>query len=252
MRPTRNQRSQSSYYPPNIRPLPNLVQPQPWWKSKILVACLIVAAGILFVPWLKILLTSSVIHYAADDNSESAIGNLDLRKVHCQTANNEYKDGDIKNQISFAHKPEVVLQQEISNTLSLGKCSEFPGHSKEITRYPGTSLIVLLEYINTLIKSDRAKGKKLPIAVTITLQAAEDGPGLPKMNEFGFLKIQKLVEEIQRQHGVIAIVGPTGSLQQNLNTYLSNYSNVTICTATDIDKCISHTFSTARNLGSIQ
>lgn len=238
---------------PNIRVLPDSAsKPLPWWRSKIVVAFLILASTALMTPWIQSYFISSLIHYAADDNSDSAINDLDLRKPHCQSSNSQYKEGDIKRQISYAHKPEVVRQEEITNTFNLGKCDKFPKHSKEITRYSGTSLIILLEYLNTLIKADRVRGKKNPVVVTITLQEAESGPNLPKMDEFGFQRIQKLVEEIQKQHGVVVIIGPTGNLQQNLNNYLSTYGNSSICNAVDIDKCIVDAFSKARTLKPVQ
>jgi hypothetical protein len=245
----------SLYSANNIHSLsrPNLAEPTPpWWKSKLIVGSTIVFVLIVCGAWLKTLLTPSVIHYMADDNSDSAINNLHVSQKHCQVANGLYKEGDLKRQIGFAHQPEVVAQQEITNSfVGNGKCDEFPKTSKEVKQYPGTSLIRALEYIDTLIASDRAKGIKFPMVVTITIQAAENGPNLPKMDESGFVKIQKIVREIQKNNGVIAIIGTTGSLQQNLNDKIGR-QGVNICPTNNMEKCVEQSFSMARNLGSIQ
>jgi hypothetical protein len=245
----------SPYSAENIRslPRPNLAEATPpWWKSKLIVGSTIVFALIVLVPWFKTLLTPSIIHYMADDNSDSAINNLHVSQKHCQIANGLYKEGDLKRQIGFAHQPEVVAQQEITNSfVGNGKCEEFTKTSKEVKQYPGTSLIRALEYIDTLIASDRARGIKFPVVVTITLQATESGPDLPKMDESGFLQIQKIVREIQKNNGVIAIIGTTGSLQQNLNDKIGRHG-VNICATNYMEKCVEHSFSIARNLGAIQ
>lgn len=194
-------------------------------------------------------LTVRVNHIRADDVSQSAYQNVNQRKKHCLASSRSLKQGDSQIQIAFADRPEIVDEHKIDGLLGFGNCSSSLISTTSIGRQPGTSLILLLDYILTLIRSSRDKGNLNPFVVTVTLSAAEPGPGQPLLDAKGFSKVRSLVKSILNEKATIAIIGPSGALQGALNESLGGNQNLDICASNNVNQCVDQGFEQARKLG---
>lgn len=189
----------------------------------------------------------NVIHILSDDVSASAADYAALRKQHCQVSAQQYQPGDTVVLIPFAAQPEVTLDTTLSNTLSLlGRCQQEETLSADISRIWGTSLILGLKRIQTVFVDKRGLGKTDPIVVTITLQATEPGKGQPDPRNYA--AIRESIENIVKNRGVVAIIGPTGALQNDLETHLKGLSNQRVCPKNSASECIEWAFQVGRTL----
>lgn len=224
--------------------------PEPWWKSFPVIFTCITALGIILFPYLMNLSSPRVNHFLVDDYSSSAQGMQAQRKEHCQTSLQNYKEGDYHNRIVFADQPEILLEKKITNILMLGKCSDDIYANTTVGGYDGTSIILTLEYLLDLIQSHRLKGRLEPVVVTISLHEAEPGEGLPAMDQEGLLKVKSLIESIVQEKSAIAIIGPSGKLQRDLQKQLKGIPHVDLCTENNVADCVNNAFKTARSIAS--
>lgn len=217
-----------------------------WWKSPAILAAGSLGLVIIGITLFIEITTQRVIHIRADDGSGSAVGYAAQRLQHCQTSNQHYKPGDTVVNIRFADQPVTTQNITLSNGLSLlGQCQQTNTQTTGIGKQPGTSLVRLLESIHTTIKKQRDWNNSNSVVVTVTLQAAEPGPNQPELD---WQRVKTLVHSITSSRGAIAIIGPTGQLQNQLETQLLNERNVRICSFNDVRPCVDWAFETGRHL----
>jgi|GEM_PF-1589749 len=207
---------------PVPKELPKSTSTQPKQGGKLL-ACFAGGIGLLSVMAIPAWIDFSsprIISILADDISSSAKNPAyeKLRHEHCLSLKEQYKAGDEVVRYYFADRPEINRELTINNQLdALSMCQETTPKDLEIGKRDGTSLILLLEQIQTKVKSLRTQGDKKPVVVTITIQDTEPGNDQPKVD---FSRIQKLTNAIAQDRGVVVIVGPKGKLQNDLETFL--------------------------------
>lgn len=225
-------------------------QEKPWRTYPAILGVSLIGIGFLTVPILLDSRTQRVISIEASDVSESAKKFPFLQQQHCEALAHQLKSGDTIVEIQFADNPEVIRDITINNTLFLlGQCKQTNPDSKQpksnIGEQRGTSVILLLERIITVIEEKRTKGLKNPVVVTMTLQAAEPGPGQPKLD---YQRIKTLVEKITSNRGIVAIMGTTGKLQSELTNHLKDNSHANVCTFKDIKDCVGSSFQRGREI----
>ncbi len=223
---------------------------KPWWKYPQYWAVGIIGTGFLTVPVFIDSKITRVISIQANDISQSAQSLPILQQQNCEARAKQLKSGDKMVDVEFADRPEMIRDTEVNNTLLLlGECKPTKPDPKQppsgVGKQPGTSPILLLDRVQTVIEEKRAKGLNNPVVVTIALQAAEPGPGQPKLD---FNRIQEQVETITADKGVVVILGPNGQLQADLHSKLKGNPNAKVCTFKDIAKCVDWSFERGRQL----
>ncbi len=220
---------------------------KPLWQSPVVFASGSVGFAIASMTLATSMTIQNITHIRGDDVSASAKVFTLQRKQHCQMSNQFYKPGDTVITLPFADRPEKTFETTLSNSFSLvSQCKTDETPPAGIGREPGTSLILELERIQTIIANKRGLGNKEPIVVTMTLQATEPGKHQPDPNDFG--QIKSLVESIIRDRGVIAIIGPTGKLQDDLEVRLKGLPNQRICPANSVMTCVEWALESGRKL----
>ncbi len=237
----------SRYY----TPLP--VQPERvWWKSPAILGAVVLAVAVVGGSLAVEFTTQPVIHIRADDNSESAAGYTKERRAHCQAGTHNYKPGDTVLLIPFADRPVLSKDITVFNSLSLlGECqkTEREIHNKQ----PGTSLVLLLERINAAIQEQRDKKNFNPAVATILIDDAEPGPGQPALD---YNRVGALVGEIGEKRGVVALMVPSGKLQEALESHLQGRASVCLLNPgqdesevrQSVVPCVDSAFERARRL----
>ncbi|MEL6441379.1 MAG: hypothetical protein AAFQ80_19265 [Cyanobacteria bacterium J06621_8] len=221
----------------------------PWWRSWQVILAGTLGASLISVPIVLDYSVSRVIHFMVDDVSLSAAEQKQsLRIEHCQASFQNYKEGDFQVQVVFADQPEMLREKKVTNVLMLGNCNDVIATGITVGQQRGTSLILVLEYIDDLIKSYRFKGSSEPIVVTISIDEAEPGPGQPLMDRNGLLRVKSLLESIAQENGVVTIIGPTQELQRDLQKQSIELTNTKICTSNDVTDCVKSSFRSARQL----
>lgn len=232
------------YYQPKTYSPPTPTQPnEPWFKSPIILSASILGLGVVGATLFVELTTQRIIHIRADDNSDSAENYTTERQQHCQASIQHYKPNDVAITIPFADRPVITESISIFNSLSLlGKCQNT---QREIhNNVAGTSLILLLDRIESTVKKQRARNNINPVAVTIAIQ--DDEPGLNQPNPQDIEKIKTLVHQITQDQGAIAFMVEDETLRNHLDTNLALEGKVQICEFKDISNCVDWAFETAR------
>ncbi|GAA6616563.1 hypothetical protein [Scytonema sp. NUACC26] len=220
---------------------------KPVWQSPIVLVSSSVGLAILSMTLATSITPRNITHIRGDDVSTSAKVLSLQRKQHCQISTQFYQSGDTAIALPFANQPEKTSETTLSNSLSLlSQCQKDEILPTSIGQEPGTSLILALAKIQTIIANKRALGSRQPFVVTITLQATEPGKHQPNPNDFQYIK--SLVESITRDKSVIAIAGPMGQLQNNLEVVLKGLPNQRICPANSVMTCVEWAFETGRKL----
>jgi hypothetical protein len=232
------------YYQPKTYSPPTPNQPnEPWFKSPIILSASILGLGVVGATLFVELTTQRIIHIRADDNSDSAETYTAERQQHCQASIQHYKPNDVAITIPFADRPVTTESISIFNSLSLlGKCQD---SQREIhNNVAGTSLILLLDRIETTVKKQRARNNLNPVVVTIAIQ--DDEPGQNQPNPEDIQRVKTLVHNITQDQGAIAFMVEDEALKNQLDTNLATEGNVQICDFKDIANCVNWAFETAR------
>ncbi len=212
------------------------------WKSPLVLAA--VSAGVLVVGMMLVseLTAQRVIHVRADDSSDSAASYAAVKQAHCQASVQHYKPGDTAIAFSFADRPVTTQNISIANSLTLlGACKNSqPPMSK---KQPGTSLILLLERIQSVVQKQRARHNLNPLVVTITIQDAEPGPNQPQLD---LDKVKELVNDIIADGGSLALMVEDEDLQSQLDMKLAEDGNVEVCSFQDVNQCVNLAFEMGR------
>lgn len=223
--------------------------PPPWWQSWQVILAGTLGASLISIPMVLDFSASRVIHFMVDDVSRSATEQKQaLRIEHCQASFQNYREGDYQIQVVFADQPEMLREKKVTNILMLGNCNDAISTGTTVGQQKGTSLILVLQYLDELIKSYRFKGSDEPIVVTISIDEAEPGPGQPLMDRNGLLRVKSLLESITQENGVVTIIGPTQELQRELQKQSIELNGTKICTFNDVTDCVKSSFRSARQL----
>lgn len=225
---------------------------KPWWKSLPILGTLGMAIAIGGYILYNEFTIQPVIHIRAEDNSQSASGDVLQRQLHCQVSSHNYKPGYTVINIPFADRPVLTKEITLVNSLSfLGECQKT---KPEITsKKPGTSLLLLLERGKEVIQEQRSQKNHSPVVFTILANAFEPGPDQPVLD---FNRVKTLIDEITKQQTVVAIMIPPGELQEQLANHLQGRASV--CPLNEgknedevrqsILPCVDNAFNQARQL----
>lgn len=202
--------------------------------------------GALSAPVFWQLAQPSILHLNLVDISDSAKNNQKgLPEQVCQIGSQYRKLGDRSVTILYANQAEVVDTENIQDQLTaLSVCKKALSASAEnTTKYNGTNIVAPLKQAVRVIKQQRQE-KAFPVIVTMTLDEAESGPGIPELD---WQEINKLVNQITIDRGILAIIGPTGELQNELLEKL-NRPGVLICPSLSASDCVGRAFNQGRSL----
>jgi hypothetical protein len=230
---------------------PEHTKPKLWRKIITYSGIAIGIIALFAIPAVIDLKQPRVISIIADDISDSAMtpAYIALRNSHCKSLGEHYKSGDEIVHFLFADRPEIFQELTIANQLdNLNLCKDTnPNKSEvEISKHPGTSLILLLEQIKTKIDSQRNQGDKKAVVVTITLQEIEPGSDQPKVD---FNRIKMMIRNLtQDKKVVIAIIGTKGYLQNTLEAQLKDEQHVRIFPIQNIQQAVDWGMTTGRSL----
>ncbi|OCR02450.1 hypothetical protein BCD67_00730 [Oscillatoriales cyanobacterium USR001] len=214
-----------------------------WFKSPIMLSVIFLGISVLGATLFVEFTTQHIIHFRADDNSDSAENYTAQRQQHCQASIQQYKPGDMAITIPFADHPVTTQKISIFNSLSLlGKCQDTKRDIKSKQR--GTSLILLLKRIEMTVQKERARKNFNPVVATIAIQDDEPGPNQPNPNDIE--QIKTLVHSITEDKGAIAFMVEDETLKNQLETDLATEGKVQICDLKDISNCVTWALETAR------
>jgi hypothetical protein len=214
-----------------------------WWKSPAILGAGLLGIGILGTTLFIEFTTQRVTHVRADDRSDSGENYALQRQQHCQASSHNYKSGDTLINVPFADRAVVSRHLNIFNSLAvLGECqnTDRPIKSKQ----PGTSLMRLLERIQTTVKEQRAQHNLNPVVATILIDDAEPGKNQPTLD---LNKVKTLVKDITSDRGAIAIMVHSEELHDQLEPLLSD-ERTRVCSFNDVNSCVDWAFETGRKL----
>ena len=214
-----------------------------WFKSPAILLAILLGVGAVGATLLVEFTTQHVIHVRADDSSDSAKNYTEQRQQHCQASVQHYKPGDTAINIAFADRPVTTQHISILNSLSvLGQCqnTKAPISNKQ----PGTSLILLLERIQNVVKKERDRKNDNPVVVTVEIQDSEPGPNQP--NPKDIQRVKTLVRSIMSGGGALAIAVEDEALRNQLDTALTDEVNVQISAFNNITSSVDWAFTTGR------
>jgi hypothetical protein len=202
------------------------------------------ATGALVIPPGLELLTSSVYTGIALDYSLSANPFAAERRQVCKAVSQLQKTGDGSAVIAFADRAEVTSHINfVWNKLELGAQCRQPDLKKYgIGKNAGTSISLALKEIGDLQQRQKHSQDSRPFVGIVFLQEAEAGPNQPKLD---FDEIKASIEQINRNHGVVAIIGPTGNLKEKLKAHLKD-AKAEICSFAEIKYCVDWSLTEGR------
>lgn len=238
-------------FTPGEPPKQNSAKPNSAWQKILTYSGLALGAtSLMVIPVWMDFQTQKIISISADDISDSAqiTAYKTLRHDHCKNRAEHYKSGDELIHYFFADQPEINRELIIHNEIdTLSLCQETTPKLKDVDigKHPGTSLILLLEQIQTKIQTLRAQGNNKPVVITITLQATEPGEDQPQVD---FNRIKTLINAIAQDRGVVTVIGAKGKLQNTLETSLKGSKNVRLFPRQSIQQAIDWSFKTGRSL----
>ncbi|MEB3233610.1 MAG: hypothetical protein VKJ64_21555 [Leptolyngbyaceae bacterium] len=222
-------------------------QQTPLWRSPLLwlgIALIIIIGAIPIIEWYR---TVQVIAILASDVSQSALADPTIGYHICRNQTQSLKPNDIAIDLFFADTTEPTRSSAVENVTQLfARCNVFKSnqpHPNTVGQGTGTSPIVLMDRILCQIDIQRTAGNDYPIAAIIWLQAAEPGPGLPALD---FTILGSQINQITKQKGHVTIIGPTGTLRQELDDLSAQNPNLRICSVAEHQSCIRQTFERAR------
>lgn len=217
-----------------------------WLKNPGTWGAIIVLTGLTVLSITTDINTQRVNAFRADDVSGSAKKYPLLHQDHCQVQAQQLKQGDDQTALQFANRAEVISRKSVDNPLvfqqQCQKTKTPSGLPNPTFTEKGTSLILVLERIDTTLQTLRDEGNHNPAVVTLTLHAAEPGPDQPPLD---FQRVRTLVQNITQEGGSVAIMGPTGNLQQQLETHLQGL-NVRVFPAANIEQGVNWAFEIGR------
>ena len=218
------------------------------WKSPLLWLAILattIVAGIPVVEWYR---TVRVIAVLARDVSNSGLAEPTVGQNICLAQTQALKPGDVTIDIAYADTTEATRSSQVQSvTQMFPRCQDYVKQQRPETVgiRNGTSLLLLLERIQTQIQIQRKAGNTNPISALIWLQAAEPGPGLPTLN---FDVLGERIKQITNDRGRVTIVGPTGELRQNIEKLSAQNPYLQVCSVAEHQACIRSTFDAARAL----
>ena len=234
------------YRPPTVIPLPTPdTDPSKtlrrWLYSGISLALL---ALISYLVWET--RRPRLIHYIVNDQSASAQPLSAQRQQHCQASLEHYRSGDRRIEIAYADRPETIHDQTISNTFLFNPCQTAIA-PLDIGNQDGTSLIRALEQIAQQVSQTRLQTPDQRVAVTLTLQHAEIVGDQPALDASGYETLRQSITQITGDNqGTIAIIGPGGALQNDLQRELQNQPNLRIFPFAATESCVTWALTTPR------
>jgi hypothetical protein len=190
-------------------------------------------------------MTQRILLFQVNDDSASANVFAALRRELCQVSSQNLKYNDAVVWMSFADSTEVTRDLTLGNSLALlGQCQQITA-SSSIGKVAGTSFVRAVDRTQRAIAKKRNEGNTNPVVASFTLQAAEPGPGQPELN---WQHIHTQLQKITSDRGVVVIIGPTGELQEDLETNLQDIPRVHICPVANGKTCLESAITTARKL----
>lgn len=184
-----------------------------------------------------------ILYLRADDVSESGLEHQAIETQHCKVSQRHQMVGDYSVVIGFAEKAEVVNDRQIKNQLDFASC-DFD--TSALGKLPGTSVLNLFYLANTVVKGYRARGVDYPLVFTLTLDAAEQVPGELPFDEQSLKKVTEITNELTKNNGQIAIIGPSATLQQKLKAHLESNPNIQVCPYSNVKSCVEDAIKKAR------
>lgn len=218
---------------------------QPKRQRKWIWTIVILATGALVIPPGLELLTPPVYTGIALDYSLSANPFAAERRQVCKAVSQLQKTGDGSAIIAFADRAEVTSHINfVWNKLELAAQCQQPNLKKYgIGKYSGTSLSLPLQELIDLQQRQKHSQDSRPFVGILFLQEAEAGPNQPKLD---FDEIKASIEQINRRnHGVVAIIGPTGHLKEQLKAHLKD-TKAEVCSFAEIKYCVDWSFGEGR------
>ncbi|MFB2968385.1 hypothetical protein ACE1CD_05395 [Aerosakkonema sp. BLCC-F183] len=217
-------------------------------NSRKLWACGIgsIAVSALLIPPIMELSTPSVYSAVASDYSLSATPFASERQQTCKAVYSHLKTGDGSAAIAFADRAEITFNHNfVWNKLELAAQCRNPDLKKYgIGKDPGTSVTLALTELKNLQERSKRDQDSRGFAGVVFVQEAENGPNQPKLD---FDEIKTLIQEINKNRGVVAIIGPTGILKEQLKNHLKD-EKAEVCSFAEINYCVDWSFQLARKL----
>jgi hypothetical protein len=187
-----------------------------------------------------------VLAILALDVSDSGLANGKSVEEICRDQTRALKPRDQVIDLVFADTTEPTLTKSVSSpTRSFSRCKSYAASRPDtVGKGWGTSPIVLLERAYTQVQIQHQQGQVKPAAITIWLDAAEPGPGLPPLD---FSVLGQQIQQLNEVQAQIAIIGPTGKLREELERLSLANPNLRVCGLQDAQECIRSTFAAARS-----
>lgn len=211
-------------------------------------ALLGVAIAALIAYLMAALFSPTIDHYALDDHSGSAMELSQERKTHCQISAGLYQIGDRRKEVVFADIPDIFNEQTIHSTLLFDPCTDLDNRTADIGRQQGTSPIHALERVALEVQKTRAQQPHQRVVVTMSLHYAEVVNDQPNLSgDDGKERLYQAVSTIIGENsGSIAIIGPTGTLQNELQQLFQPFPQVRVCSFQSMQECITWAFRVVR------
>ena len=223
---------------------------KPFWQNSLVYLGAVAALVILIFPFWQENKIIKVISIHASDASDSGIVNPKIPQDICKARAEKLVAGDQTIDFAFSDRAEPTRNEIINQTTDLRQqCQDLFTDKKErpkqIGESNGTDPISIISRIENAIATERAKGNKKPVMLTMWLDEAEPTEG---KSAYDFNDFQKRVEGIVSARGRVAIIGTKGELRENLEKRFAKNPAISLCTAKDSATCISDVFESVRTL----
>jgi hypothetical protein len=224
--------------------------PAPWPAHKLAGTFGLVAGAALLVAAVPVVETyrnQPVQALLALDVSDSSFADSQAIEAICREQTKALKPKDQLTDLVFADTTEPTANQPVTSpTHSFGRCKDYAAASSRpssVGQGWGTSPSRLFDRAITQVRLQQQQEPPRPVALTVWLDAAEPGPGLPPLD---FDALGEQMQQLQSLQTQVAIIGPTGQLREGLERLSLDHPNLRICGVSEAKSCIQATFAAAR------
>jgi hypothetical protein len=215
-----------------------------WQSPKVLTVVLALICFAVFYL-LSDAKTQRLLVIQAKDQSASALAITGAETQQCKAILNSIKTGDRLMVLTYADRPEIMVDSPVQNTIGLLRQCNEQTIPNTIGRRQGTSPVQMLSAVLVALESARIRGNTDPVLVSVWLQAAEPVPGDPPLD---WAQFQAQVDTITANNGVVSIFGPTGELQQQLKAQLKHNSQAEVWPLEEVEQSVTWAYEVARQL----
>jgi hypothetical protein len=216
-------------------------------------------AGVALYVIPQILRPQSIIYASSIDVSASALNSkygdksyTERMSANCRFGLEKLNKNDLYIESQFTTQA-IAQNHRIDHNAKIrqiNNCSKRTVPQQALPKDRGTSLKVAIERLDSEIARQRAQNINYPIAAIIAIDSIEPQSNR-QADDVGEI-VQKIEKIVKKEHAVIALVGSSPDLQNELTEKLKNTAGVEINSFDEIDSVTAKVIESARKLAPVK